>query len=179
MKKIILPIAIILLAFLSISSCKKGSSQGPGNKKDTTNTTPQSKYYVTYKVNGVAVTATEISAVRGAASDPRTLTITATGKDGASPKLKFYTEEPSFGFTGGTSIKCETVSYPTDYVEYTNGSNVLYSTKNDQNGMYFDYLNISYKNGGEISGVFDGSISTDKGVATQITDGKYDVTFSN
>jgi len=178
MKKIILP-AIILLSFFTFSSCSKGSSNGPDKKSDTTNTDPTAKYYITYKVNGVAVNVTEISAVRGATANPRTITITGNAKNGANPKIKLYTEEPSFGFSDGTSIHCTPVSYPTDYVEYTDGSGKLYSTKNDATGAYFDYMTISYTKDGEITGIFDGSVSTDKGVAIPITDGKYTVKFSN
>jgi len=181
MKKIILPV-IILFSFFAISSCSKGSSTAPIKKPDTTATTKTdstAKYYITYKINGVAINVTEISAVRGATSNPRTITITGTAKGGANPKIKLYTEEPSFGFSDGTSAKCTMNSYPVDYVEYTNNAGTVYSTRYDTNGAYFDYITISYTNGGEITGIFDGSVSTSKGVAIPITDGKYTVKFSN
>jgi hypothetical protein len=175
MKKIF---SLTLISFIAIiaTSCKKSSSTDPTTDPVTN---PTAQYYITFKADGQAVSETEVSATRGTTTDPRTITITGTAKSAAAPKFKFYTEETFIGFEKGLNIGNKISTYPSDYIEYTNSANVLYSTKNDKDGIDLFISDVSYTNGGVISGTFSGSIKTAGGVASQITEGKFNVKFSN
>lgn len=175
MKKII-SLSLISLVAIIATSCKKSSSSD--NKPDS-GTNPAPQYYINFKVDGTAVSDTVVTATRGTTTDPRTLTITGTAKKGTAPTFKFYTEETIIGFVKGLNIGNSTSSYPSDYIEYTNSAGVLYSTKNDADGISLYVSDISYTNGGIISGTFTGSIKTATGVVAQVTEGKFNVKCSN
>lgn len=176
MKKIKLSLSLISLFAIGLTSCKKSSSGDP--VKDPAKD-PAAQYYITYKANGTAVSETEVSGSRGASATPRTLTITGTAKSGAAPKFKFTTQESFIGFVKGLTVVGEKSSYPSNFVEYTNSSSILYSTKNDSDGIYFTIMDISYTNGGVVSGIFSGSIKTADGKVVAITEGKFNVKFAN
>ncbi|HTD99841.1 MAG TPA: hypothetical protein VK668_11180 [Mucilaginibacter sp.] len=176
MKRIFFLTLICLIA-IAATSCKKSGSPDPD--PTDTGTDPVATYYITFKADGVAVSETEVTASRGTATDPRTLTIIGTAKDGAAPQFTFYMEETFIGFTKGLNVGNKTSTYPSDYIEYTNSSNVLYSTKNDASGISLFVSDISYTNGGVVTGTFSGSIKTAGGVAVQITDGKFNVKCGN
>lgn len=178
---------LTLMAFITINilSCGKLADIDPG-KKDNTGTTgtpgstsTSTTYFFTYKAEGVAITATDITGVRGSTTTPRTLTITATGKDGALPKYKFYLEEPQFGFTGGTSVGSSSSSFPRSYIEYTDKAGTVFHTKNNTKSAYFGFLNFSYTNGGEANGAFDGDVVSATGAVVHFTEGTYRIKFSN
>mgnify|MGYP001548641355 FL=1 len=100
-------------------------------------------------------------------------------RGGAAPKFKFTTQESFIGFVKGLTVVGEKSSYPSNFVEYTNSSSILYSTKNDSDGIYFTVMDISYTNGGVVSGIFSGSIKTADGKVVAITEGKFNVKFAN
>jgi hypothetical protein len=176
MKKNISLILISLIVII-VTSCKIDDSSTDPTKDPTKDPAPQ--YYVTFKAGGTTVTETEASATRGTTSTPRTLTIVGTGKSGAAPKFKFYMEETFIGFTKGLNVGNGALTYPSFYIEFTNSASVLYSTKNDNDGIGLFISDISYTNGGIVSGTFSGSIKTAAGAAIQITEGKFNVKCSN
>ena len=175
--KRIFPLALICLVSIAATSCKKSGSTDPDPTDNGTD--PAATYYVNFKADGVAVSETEVTATRGTTTDPRTLTITGTAKDGAAPKFKLYMEETFIGFTNGLNVGNKTSTYPSDYIDYTNSSNVLYSTKNDASGISVFVSDISYTNGGVVTGTFSGSIKTAGGAVVQITEGKFNVKCGN
>ena len=175
MKKII-SLTLVLLIALGVTSCSLDKSTDPTKNP---NTDPTSQYYITFKAGGTVISETEVSATRGTTSTPRTLTIVGTGKSGAVPKFKFYMEETFIGFTKGLNVGNGALTYPSFYIEYTNSASVLYSTKNDNDGIGLFISDISYTNGGVVSGTFSGSIKTAAGAAVQITEGKFNVKCSN
>jgi hypothetical protein len=179
-------LALIALFIVNISSCQMDEVD-PESLKVTNGTPPttpgqpdpvNTEYFITYEINGVAFTATEVSAVRGTTTNPRTLTITGTAKNGASPKVKFSCEETLAGFQGGLTIISSEGTYPTQYFEYTNSSNVLFTSSKSSGDLYFGFLGMSYKNGGEAFGIFSGDIITTAG-KVEIENGKFKVKFSN
>ncbi|WP_345948779.1 hypothetical protein ABDD95_18210 [Mucilaginibacter sp. PAMB04274] len=145
----------------------------------TTPTDPSAaQYSITFKANGTVVSFTDVSATRGIATNPRTLSVTGTGKNGAVPKFKFFMEETSIGFEKGINIWMKEYSYPTTYVEYTSSANEAYSTMNAKNEIYAFLTDVSYTNGGPIAGTFNGTF-INNGVAVQITEGVFKAKFSN
>jgi len=179
MKRITL-MAVVAIMALTAVSCKKI----PVLKLDEEAIVPEvpiptSEYYITYKVDGVAVTATEVSAIRGITDSPRTLTILGNAKSGVVPKFKFFSEESFIGFVAGLNMWSDKNSYPTHYIEYTSSAGMLFSTENIDEGTYFFISEASYKNGGNIKGSFNGTVMTNKGVTAKITDGLFNVKFSN
>jgi hypothetical protein len=171
--------AIISFFVFSVVGCSKGGSSDNKPVKDTIATNPPATYFITFKANGVAVTETEISASRGTTGGKRTLTITGTTKNGAVPKFKFYTEESFIGFVEGLNVGSSNISYPNHYTDYTDASNTLYSTKNSTDGVLLFISGVSYTKDGVVKGTFSGDVKTDKGATVQITEGKYNVQFSN
>nr|WP_121272479.1 hypothetical protein [Pedobacter schmidteae] len=180
MIKTILP--VIAFAFIfSFSACKKipvlpkkdtdVEIPGPDN--------PAPTYYINYKVNGVAVSLAEVSATRGTTLTPRTLTILGSGKAGAKPLFKFYSEESYIGFVRGLNIGMSINSAQSHYIEYTNEAGKLFSTDYDNDGIYLFIGEISYVAGGSIKGSFTGTAKTASGDVVNITDGTYNVKFAN
>lgn len=177
---------IIFLIFVSLifTSCTKQEitiklkTIQPGNENPDPDQPAGAEYYITFKEDGRAVSLTEVSGSRGLAS-PRLLTIEGTANGGAAPKFKFVHEESFIGFVPGLNVISSNISYPSDYVQYTNSSNVLYATEYDPNGIHLFISAISYTNGGVVTGIFNGSIKTKDGAAVQITDGKFKVKFKN
>ena len=174
--KVLHSLSLISLFAIALTSCKLDKSDDP--TKDPTKD-PTAEFYITYKANGVTVTETEVTATRGTTASPRTLTITGTAKGGAVPKFKYYTEETIAGFEKGLTVHNTSSTYPSDYLEYTNSANALYSTKTESEGIYFSFFDISYTNGGVVSGIFSGSVKTADGKVVAITEGKYNVKCSN
>jgi hypothetical protein len=175
MKKIAL-VAFATLIGLFVTSCKKSSSTDNPNPGNNSN---NPTYYVNFKVNGVAVSETEVTGTRGTTTDPRTLTISGTGTSAANPKFKFYSEESFIGFVQGLTVGNKTNTYPSDYIEYTDAAGVLYSTQNNSDGVTLSFSDISYAKDGVATGTFSGSITTAGGVTAQITDGTFNVKFGN
>lgn len=175
-------LTVIALAFIfSLNACKKIPAlpnkdadveiPGPDN--------PASTYYINYKVNGVAVSLTEVSATRGTTITPRTLTISGSAKAGAKPLFKFYSEESFIGFVKGLNIQSNINSIQTHYHEYTNEAGKLFSTDYDNDGIYLFIAEVSYVAGGTIKGSFTGTAKTANGGVVNITDGTYNVKFVN
>ena len=190
MKKIQL-LAIAALITLSVVSCKKSGSTDNVNPNDTgstggTNGTGGNggngnapTYSINFKANGVAVSETVVTGTRGSTTNPRSLVISGTGASAANPTFKFYSEESFIGFVQGLNVNCTTASNPSDYIEYTDSNGVLYSTKNNTTGVALSFSDISYTSGGVATGTFSGSISTANKVTIPITDGVFNVKFSN
>ncbi|MNK03720.1 hypothetical protein D3C87_215700 [compost metagenome] len=165
---------------MSVTSCKKI----PVFKLDEETIVPEvplptPEYYITYKVDGVTITATEVSALRGITDSPRTLTISGNAKNGSIPKFKFFSEESFIGFVPGLNVWSSKNSYPTHYIEYTNSTGTSFSTENIDEGTFLFVSEASYKNGGNIKGSFNGTVQNEKGVKVKITDGVFNVKFSN
>jgi hypothetical protein len=175
MKKFII-LTFITVFTLGITSCKKSSDETPSEEGEEQQT---SEFYISYKANGTLITETIISGQRGASTDPRTLTVSGTGADGANPKFKFFTTESFIGFVNGLTVGCSTNSATSNYVEYTNSAGLLHTTKTDSNGITVGILEVSYTNGGSVRGTFDGTVKSGTGSVVNITEGKFKVKFSN
>lgn len=172
--------AVFAVLMLTLISCKKI----PVVKLEEETIVPEvplptPEYYITYKVDGVAISATEVSALRRITDSPRTLTITGNAKNGSTPKFKFFSEESFIGFVPGLNVWSSKNSYPTHYIEYTNSTGVLFSTENIDEGTFLFISEASFKNGGNIKGSFNGTVQNEKGVKVKITDDVFNVKFSN
>lgn len=110
---------------------------------------------------------------------PRILTITGNGAAGASPKFKFFTKESFIGFVPGLTIGNNSATGDANYIEYTNSASLLHSTNLDKSGITLAITEISYTNGGNVKGIFDGSVKAANGTTVAITEGKFNVKFSN
>ncbi|GGE54484.1 hypothetical protein [Pedobacter psychrotolerans] len=175
-------IMVAFVAIISIASCKKEidwDGSGPNTNPGSGNGAATSEYYITFKADGVAITEKEVSAIRNTSSSPRSLTILGTMANGTSPRLKFFSNESFIGFSPGLNTGNSDYTYPFSYVEYTNASNALYSTINDSEGIYFFYSDVSYTNGGVIKGSFSGQVKGTNGAIVRITEGKFNLKFSN
>lgn len=170
-------LTIISILFLLANSCTKSGSDstttGSGNNPQT------ATYYLSYKVAGTTVSETEVTAQRGTSVSPRTLTITGNGAAGANPKFKFFTKESFIGFVPGLTIGNNLATGNANYIEYTNSASLLHSTTLDKSGIILAITEISYTNGGNVKGIFDGSIKAANGTTVAITEGKFNSKFSN
>lgn len=177
---------LAIMAIISIASCKKEidwNALGENTIDEKTGANSASpaaaEYYVSYKVDGVAVVSNIALAQRDIISVPRTLTFLGTAASGSNPKLKFYAQESIIGFVAGLNVGNHTGTSPSNFIEYTDSSGNLFSTENDADGIYLFISEISYANGGSFKGTFNGSIKTDKGAIAKITEGKFNLKFSN
>ncbi len=171
-------LTVISILILSTSSCTKigsdSTTTGSGNSNPQTPT-----YYISYKAAGTTVSETEVTAQRGTSVSPRTLTITGNGAAGTSPKFKFFTKESFIGFVPGLTIGNNSATGDANYIEYTNSASLLHSTTLDKSGITLAITEISYTNGGNVKGIFDGSIKAANGTTVTITEGKFNAKFSN
>lgn len=171
----------VLATIISLTACKKIPVL-PGKDDDVEAPlpeTPAAEYYIKYKVNGVAVSMAEVSATRETTTLPRTLTILGSGKSGAKPLFKFYSQESYIGFVRGLNILSNRNSFEAQYVEYTNGAGKLFVTQNDADGIWLFIGEASYKEGGNIKGSFSGTAQTANGEVVELTEGEYNVKFIN
>ncbi|RYE27202.1 MAG: hypothetical protein EOP45_01980 [Sphingobacteriaceae bacterium] len=178
MKKITL-LTFATVLFLSFTSCQKDDTTTDATTTTGGTTAQTSQYYITYKANGTAVTETEVAGSRGTSASPRTLTITGNGAAGTTPKFKFFTKETFIGFVPGLSIGNNSGTTDNNYVEYTNSASLLHTTTLDKTGISVGITELSYTNGGNAKGTFDGSIKAANGSTVLITEGKFNVKFSN
>lgn len=173
-----------LLSFASIlmfafTSCSKDNTDTDPTTTTTGGTQQSSEYYFSYKANGVAVTETEVTAVRGSSASPRTLTITGSGKTGASPKFKYYVTESVVGFVPGLTTESSSSSTGYHEIEYTNSDGLLHKTTLGKDKMTMFFTELSYTNGGDAKATFDGTIKAANGSTVVITEGKLKVKISN
>jgi len=159
------------------NACKKGSESDQEDKEDEQQETPT--FYVKYKANGTLITQAEASALRGTSTDPKTLTLLGSGKDGANPKFKFVTTETFIGFVPGLNVNCSINSSDSDYVEFTNSAGLLHTTVKDSDGMHVAFFELSYTKDGIARGIFSGKIKAENGSIVTITDGEFRVKFTN
>lgn len=173
--------AAVLLTVLSLTACKKipvlpgkdPEVEAPGPE------TPSAQYYIKYKINGVAFSMAEVSATRETTTTPRTLTISGSAKSGAKPLFKFYCQESYIGFVRGLNILSNQNSPESNYIQYTNGAGKLFATENDADGIWLFIGEASYIAGGNIKGSFSGTAKTANGEVVELTDGEYNVKFTN
>lgn len=176
MKKNIL---LLLSVFTLISaSCKKdnGITSLPDDN-DKKQQVPE--FYIQYKANGVLVTATAISALRGTTDNPKTLTFSGSAKDGTNPTFKFVLTEPYMGFTPGLTVGSSVNSDNTSYVEFTDSNGILHTSKTSEEIIYVGFLKLSYTKDGIAEGTLSGKIQAKNGSMVSISEGRFNVKFAN
>ena len=173
-------LAFVLVLMLALTSCGKNEMDMNTPTTTTTGTTPQaSEYYFSYKANGVAVTETEVTALRGSTASPRTLTITGSGKAGTGPKLKYYAAESVVGFVPGLTTESSSGSTGYHEIEYTNSDGLVHKTTLAKEKMTMFFTELSYTSGGVVKATFEGTIKAANGSTVLITEGKFRVKISN
>lgn len=174
MKKIKLLLLLSLFAAFFVISCSKSSS----GDEELIPEEVTSDYYMIYKINGIAVSAAEFTALRGTEGDKNTLTLQASAKKGASPQLKFYHGGSFIGIVGGLHIN-SIDDKNSDYLNYTDSKGILYTTQFDKDGVDLILQDVVYKKDGTVEGRFSGFVTAENKSRVEITDGKFRIKFSN
>lgn len=186
MKKIAL--SLIACIAIAVSSCVKSMNAVDFSRKiddggtDNTLIAPlnPNNGFITFKANGTTVNIDLAQASRAAIVKPRTLEMSGTAKGGINPKFFFHTDESVVGFVRGINIGNSNSTYPANYVQYTDATGMVYSSryiKDDSFSVYFS--DVSYTLNGSLSGVFSGNLQTEHGAKLKIEEGKFSVKFSN
>ncbi len=153
-----------------------------GTNTATRSVTIVNPHYFKVKINGTLFNGTVNTATRGTTTTPRTLTVTGASTGGGNPKFKIFMEETFIGFTDGLNSNMSSSSYPVTYMEYTDASGVLYSTRYDADGTHIFFSKIGYTNGGEVAATqtsFAGTMSSSTGSQITISEGNFKLKFSN
>lgn len=159
------------------------TATGSGGTHTATKTvTIVNPYYFKVKINGTLFEGQVNTATRGTTSSQRTLTITGAASGGGNPKFTIFMEETFIGFVDGIQGTFDNISYPVNYMTYTDASGVTYSTQYDTDGVYIFFSEITYSNGGAVEATqtsFSGKMSTSAGTQINVTEGTFKLKFSN
>ena len=136
--------------------------------------------FITFKAVSTTVNIDLAQGLRSADVRPRILDITGTAKNGGNPKFTFHTEESIVGFVQGVNIGNNNATYPADYIEYTDASGVVYSSRYVNDDPFYVYFSsVAYIQGGTLSGNFSGKLQSATGTQLNIKEGVFSVVFSN
>lgn len=136
--------------------------------------------FITFKAGNATVNIDLAQGLRSADVRPRTLDIAGTAKNGGNPKFTFHAEESIIGFVQGVNIGNNNATYPADYIEYTDASGVVYSSRYVNDDPFYVYFSsIAYIQGGTLNGSFSGKLQSATGAQLNVKEGVFSVVFSN
>lgn len=178
-------LTLITIAGVLVSACKgvdavDFSSLADNQLIQTTPPANNTNGFITFKTGGNTINFDLAQGLRTAGVQPRSLDVNASAKAGGNPRFVFHSEESVIGFVPGLNVGNSSITYPADYVDYTDASGTLYSSRYVSGDSFYVYFSgISYMKGGTLTGVFSGSLQSASGAQLKVEDGRFSVTFSN
>ncbi len=174
--KKITPLLLLALIGLVFSSCSSSEPTEPADQNDDPTT---GTYYITYKMDGVAISSKLMSAGRVTDVDPHVLNITGAAAGATHPTLVISTEKSVIGFVPGLNVKCNDDAFPQHLVSLTNANGDQFTSYDNADGIDLFFSKLSYVKDGEIEGTFSGTVEDIGGNTVAITEGKFKLKFDD